>query len=277
MPEPLHLTPYTDVNTVLHVFATHLRAILGDHFRGMYLTGSLALGDFDPHTSDIDFVVLTGATLSADLIEAIRDMHGRFDTGDSTWAGRVEAVYIPPEALRPDSMSLVRCPQVEKERPLFIAPLESGWIFHLYTLREHGVAMSGPPLRPLIDPLDPDDMRRAAAPIAEQWLEQARHDPTWLAWLYDPKNQAFVVLTLCRMLYTLDSGSVTSKPTAARWAEQALGPRWATLIARALTDQHSSGETSESDRAATIALVQYTVERFQHWKSTKPHRAYYSL
>jgi hypothetical protein len=277
MPEPLDPTPYTDVNAVLHDFATNLRAILGNYFRSMHLTGSLALGDFDPHTSDIDFIVLTDGTLATDLIEALRDMHGRFDTGDSPWAGKIEAVYIPQEALHPDSMSLVRCPQVEKGGPLFIAPLESGWIFHLYTLREHGVAMSGPPVRPLIDPLDPDDMRRAAAPIAEQWLEQARHDPTWLTWLYPQEHQAFVVLTLCRLLYTLDLGSVASKQAAARWAELALGPRWATLIARSLTKQHSGSETSESDIADTIALVQYTVERFQHWKSIQPHRDYYSL
>lgn len=259
-----------DVSAVLHGFATYLRAILGDYFRGMYLTGSLALGDFDPHTSDIDFIVLTDIALSADLVEALRAMHERFDASGSSWAGKIEAVYIPPEALHPNPVSLAHYPQVEKGRPLFMAPLESGWIFHCYTLREHGVTVAGPDVRPLIDPVDPNDIRRAAAPIAEQWLEQARHDPSWLAWLYGREHQAFVVLTLCRLLYTLDLGSVTSKPAAARWAAQALGPRWAKLIERSLAEQHGSGETPESDVADTIALVQYTVERFQQWKSTLP-------
>ena len=274
MPEPLHPTqptPYADVNAVLHSFATQLRAMLGNHFRGMYLTGSLALGEFDPHTSDIDFVVLTDATLSADLIEALSDMHALFDTSSSPWAGKIEAVYIPPEALHPGPVSSVPYPQVEKSTPLFIAPLESGWIFQCYTLREHGVTVTGPPVRPLMEPVDPDDMRRAAAPIAELWLEQALHDPTWVTWLCERKHQAFVVLTLCRLLYTLDLGSVASKPAAARWAEQALGPPWGTLIARSLTEQHGSGQTPESDMADTVALVQYTVERYQHWKSSIPH------
>lgn len=282
-PRPTHPTPYTHINAVLHGFATQLRAILGDHFRGMYLTGSLALGDFDPRTSDIDFVVLLDlgdgveVTLAADLIEALRDMHGHFDKSGSPWAGKIEAVYIPPEALHRNrnTVSLERYPQVEKGSPLFIAPLESGWIFHCYTLREHGVTVTGPALPPLIARVDPDDMRRGAAPIAELWLEQARHDPTWLAWLQGPEHRAFVVLTLCRLLYTLDRGSVASKPAAARWAEQALGPRWASLIRRSLTEQYGSGETAggqtpESDMADTIALVQYTVDRFQHWKSTLP-------
>ena len=63
MLEPLHPTPYAGVNAVLHHFLASIQAIVGSHFRGMYLSGSLALGDFDPRSSDIDFIVVTGATL----------------------------------------------------------------------------------------------------------------------------------------------------------------------------------------------------------------------
>src|SRR5262245_38672552 len=120
MGELLHPTPYGDVNEVLLVFAAELRSILGSHLRGMYLTGSLALRDFDPRTSDIDFIVLSDDALTADLIEAIRDMHGRFENSGSPWAGRIEAVYITPEALRSNPISERDYPQVEKERPFFI-------------------------------------------------------------------------------------------------------------------------------------------------------------
>jgi hypothetical protein len=236
----------------------------------MYLTGSLALGDFDPHTSDIDFIVLTDVALSPDLIEALREMHERFSTSSSAWADKIEAVYVPPEALHPVPVPPASYPQVEKGRPLFVAPLESGWIFQCYTLWAHGVTAAGPDIRPLVGPVDPDDMRRAAAPIAELWLEQARHDPTWPVWVYERGHQAFVVLTLCRLLYTLHSGSVASKPAAARWAVQTLEPRWAALIERSLAEQHGNGETPASEVADTIALVQHTVEQFQRWKSTLP-------
>jgi hypothetical protein len=268
MPEPVHATPYPDVNVVLHGFVSELRSILGDHFRGMYLTGSLALGDFDPRTSDIDFIVLTDITLSADHVDTLREMQGRFERSDAPWAGRVEAVYVTPEALRVKPLSGAHYPQVEKGVPVFLAPLESGWIFHLYTLREHGVTVVGPDVRPLIERVDPDDMRRAAAPVAELWLEQAHTDPSWLPWLSRQENQAFVVLTLCRLLYTLDSGSVASKLAAARWAQRALESRWATLIAEALRRQHDCGEASDSDIAETLAMVQFAVDRFQRWRST---------
>jgi len=73
------------------------------------------------------------------------------------------------------------------------------------------------------------------------------------------ENQAFVVLTLCRMLYTLDSGAVASKPRAARWARKVVDKRWVGLIQRSLAGQHDSGETPDSDVRDTVALIEYTV------------------
>jgi predicted nucleotidyltransferase len=93
MQELLHPTPYSDVNAVLHDFEARLQALLGSHFRGMYLCGSLALGDFNPNSSDIDFVVVTEGVISDDLFLALREMHTQFDESLSPWAAKVEAVY----------------------------------------------------------------------------------------------------------------------------------------------------------------------------------------
>jgi hypothetical protein len=265
MVEPLQPTPYADVNTALHDLEARIRTILGDNFRGMYLSGSLALGDFDPHGSDIDFVVVTDQAISEDLFAALGEMHARFDAEGSPWAAKVEAVYAPRDALHYHAPTDERYPQIEKGKALFMDRLESGWIYHCYTLREFGMAVAGPDPRTLIDPVDPDDMRRAAAPIAEMWLEQAHSDPSWLAWVRQRSSQSFVVLTLCRLLYTLDTGSVTSKPAAARWAEEALGTRWVGLITRSLAGKHDGADTPDSDVSDTVALIEYTVDRFRQY------------
>ncbi len=127
--------------------------------------------------------------------------------------------------------------------------------------------MAGPDPRTLMEPVDPSDMRRAVVAIPGLWLEQAQHDPSWLAWLHQKGHQAFVVLTLCRLLFTLDSGAVASKPAAARWVEKALGTRWCGLIERSRTAQHERGETPDNDANDTIALIQYTIERFRQWNT----------
>ncbi len=267
MREPLYPTPHADVNGVLRDLLAQVQTILGAHFVGMYLSGSLALGDFDPRSSDIDVVVVTDSALSDDLFAALQDMHARFDESRSPWAAKVEAVYIPRDALRHSAPTSARYPQIEKGGTLVMDNLESGWIFQCYTLREHGVVMAGPDPRTLIDPVAPSDMRRAVAAIPRLWLEQAHHDPAWLAWLHQRGHLAFVVLTLCRLLYTLDSGAVASKPSAARWAEKALGSQWARLIERSRTGQHERGETPDNDANDTVALIQYTVERFRQWNT----------
>jgi hypothetical protein len=48
MPVPVtYPTPYPDVNTIVHELLAGAQAILGDHFAGMYLYSSLAIGDFN--------------------------------------------------------------------------------------------------------------------------------------------------------------------------------------------------------------------------------------
>src|SRR5262245_62043200 len=93
-------TPYPEVNAVAHDLLRSLHAILGAQLAGMYLVGSLALGDFDPQESDLDLILVTLGTLSEETVAALRELHQRFDHSASAWAARLDAVYIPQEAVR---------------------------------------------------------------------------------------------------------------------------------------------------------------------------------
>ena len=81
-----HPTPYPDVNAVLQVLLSDVQAIIGNHFVGMYLYGSLATGDFDPQRSDIDFVVVTTNDLPNEMIQDLEAMHSRIASRGSKWA-----------------------------------------------------------------------------------------------------------------------------------------------------------------------------------------------
>ena len=48
------VTPLPDVNDVIAGLRDGLVRILGPHLVALYVTGSLAHGDFDPGSSDID-------------------------------------------------------------------------------------------------------------------------------------------------------------------------------------------------------------------------------
>ena len=56
-------TKYPEVNKILDLLLTSVSQVLGNQLVGMYLYGSLSSGDFDPQSSDIDFLVVTTSSL----------------------------------------------------------------------------------------------------------------------------------------------------------------------------------------------------------------------
>ncbi len=261
-------TPYPDVNMVLHDLLSSIQAILGDQFRGMYLSGSLALGDFAAYRSDIDYVVVTDADLSGDLLLALRAMHADFNATNSPWATEVEAAYIPHAALRRYDPLPARHPHIERGAGeiLDMDQLGSDWIIQRFIVREHGVVIAGADPRTLIDPIPPEDLRQSVVTLMNNWWGLMRDDPTPL-FRHTIGYQAYAVLTMCRILYTLEVGDVVSKPVAARWAQGMADGRWDGLIERALAwrkDRHDV--LSDNEVNETLTLIQYTLERCQAMK-----------
>ncbi len=259
------LTPYPDVNATLRHFLAGVRTILGDHFRGMYLSGSLALGDFAADRSDIDFVVMTDNDLTGDLLSDLRALHARFNASDSPWATEVEAAYIPQDAMRRYDPDHALHPHIERGagETLDMDQLGSDWIIQRAILRMCGLVVAGPDLHTVIDPVRPDDVRRAVATLMDEWWGPMRDDP---APLHRPTigYQSYAVLTMCRMRYTLDAGTVVSKPVAARWARGRADGRWDALIDRALAWRKDAQTVpSDDDIHETLALIHYTFDRCQ--------------
>jgi hypothetical protein len=253
----------------VHSLLTGIQAILGGQLTGLYLVGSLALGDFQPRESDLDLLIVTAGALADERVAALRDLHQRFDHSASVWAARLDAVYIPLEALREASAPEERYPVLHWPEPLTLEQLESGleggWSIWRYTLREHGIAISGPAPRSLLDPVPSKELRRASAAIVEEWSARAHADPEWVAGLRVRQEHTYVVLTLCRLLCTLDTGSVASKPVAARWVSWTGASRWSALIAHTSTKQRDGTAVPEAAVNDALALLEHTNERYRQW------------
>lgn len=76
---------YLDVNALLQVLLSNIQTTLGDYFIRMYLHGSLAIGDFDPQRSDIDYLVVTSTDLPTEAISALEIMHSRITSSELKW------------------------------------------------------------------------------------------------------------------------------------------------------------------------------------------------
>ena len=78
-------TPEPQLDGVLAALLSGVRAVLAGRFVGMYLHGSLALGDFDRH-SDVDFVVALDTTLDDAQLASLQALHARIYALESPWA-----------------------------------------------------------------------------------------------------------------------------------------------------------------------------------------------
>lgn len=223
-------TSYPDVNTVLDVFLSAVQSILNKQLVGVYLHGSLALGDFDPQQSDIDFVVVTAEALPPDTVSALKAMHGRLTADRSKWGRELEGSYISQQALRRYDPNNAAHPHIERGGTLRVEQHHSDWVVQRHILREYGVTLMGPPPQTLIDPIRPDELRQAVVGLLRGWWASQLEDTSRLEF---SGYQVYAILTMCRVLYTLEHGTIVSKPVAARWAQDTLDRRWARLIERA--------------------------------------------
>jgi hypothetical protein len=261
-------TPFPEVNAILQELLTSVQAVLGEHLVGMYLEGSLTSGDFDPD-SDIDFVVVTDEEISASLFSTLQAMHRRIAGLDSVWAVQLEGSYLSQQALRRYDPANDLHPNIERgdgELLKWVAHGE-GWIIHRRILRERGIILFGPDPKTLIDPVSPDGLRRVMLPILNGWAAPIREHPEKIA---GRGYQSYVVLSLCRILFTLQWGDLASKPKAVRWARQALDEKWEGLIERAWIGRHHPQLPAEADDIAqTLDFISYALRRARHVDALK--------
>jgi Domain of unknown function (DUF4111)/Nucleotidyltransferase domain len=228
---------------------------LGGDLVGLYLTGSLGLGDFDPASSDVDVLVATAGPLPGRAVEGLRRLHGAL-RAEGGWAARLEVVYLPLAALRRfDPQDTARYPIGASDREFTLGRQAPTWVLDRWVVREHGLVVTGPDPRQLIDPIGPDELRAAVrASLAGHWALEGRD----VAWLRPRNYQAFAVLSMCRDLYVLEHGTVVSKPAAAAWASRRLGPPWPAMIERALA-WRSDPRVDDRALPETLAFVAHVV------------------
>jgi hypothetical protein len=129
----------------------------------------------------------------------------------------------------------------------------SDWIIQYHILREKGIALAGPSLKTLIDPVDTAELRRATREMLREWWTPPFTHPERFQ---ENEYPAYAILTMCRALYLLKHGIVASKPAAARWARQEFGERWTVLIGEALEWRPG---LPPPDREQMFAFMAYVV------------------
>jgi predicted nucleotidyltransferase len=224
-----HPTPDPELNRILADLLAGIRPILADNFLGAYLQGSFAHGGWD-QDSDVDFIVVIDHPLSGADLSRLQPAHARLQERDIYWAHHLEGSYFPRDILGDLSLTDTPLDYLDNGSLTFERSTHDNSLVVRRVLRRYGVVLAGPPPETWIPPIPDAALRAEVRGVMFDWGGEI------LSGTYDINNgwaQPFAVLSYCRMLHTLATGDVHSKPAGAAWAKANLAPHWADLVAHA--------------------------------------------
>lgn len=255
----MNITPYPAVNTVLTEWVDGLKGLLDKKIVGLYLSGSLAYGDFVPERSDIDLQAVLRSPLTLDELRAVEQLHKEIERICPEWADRIECSYVPFELMREMYPPATPRPWWGFGTLYAEAPAGNEWIINHYLLSKHGIALEGPDFDELIPPIDIQRVRQASArDLFQEWVPKIDDR----AWLSNSHYQSYLVLNLCRILHIVVHGEPGSKKVAGQWAK-ATYPQWKNLIEEAERWVHGDVMNRKSD---AVAFLRFAVERVNETK-----------
>ncbi len=256
----INITLYKDINEVLSSFAHGIDTIFKQNLIGLYLLGSLTYGDFNPRRSDIDLVAIVRHQVTVQELELIKELHKKIKKNYQVWADRLECSYIPIDMLI--TLSPPKAPRPYYNCGTFFTEAHYGneWIINNYLLYEHGISLFGPDFKELINAIDIAEVQKACIRDLFQEWEPKIIDPEWLG---NGHYQSYIILNLCRILYTVMQRPTGSKTVAASWVKNEFGSQWQDLIEVAEQWQYGKEMTLQKEVILFIKFVMKKVSETQ--------------
>ena len=254
-------TPYADINELLDQLLSRMQAILGEKLIGLYIFGSLVAGDFDYNSSDIDMIAAISSGLDEKEFEQLEAMHLNIMNHYKQWNDRIEIGYIAVEHLQ-KAQTYHSIALLSPGEPFHIKVAENDWLINRSVLYEKGITLFGPPPQIISAPISQELRIHAVQKRMQKWRD-------WIEQSGGKEKrpgQAYMILTMCRMLYTFRQGKFVSKKQAALWAMKEL-PEWSSLIHNALLwrdDFRNENVDHDSTVPETLRFVHFILDECEN-------------
>ncbi len=233
------LTDYPKVDEVINILLSNMQDVLGSKLIGLYLDGSLVLGDFDPNISDIDLTAILENDLNDQEFDLLKMKHEELVNHFPEWDDRIEVCYISKEALNSVRTKLMPIVNISPGEPFDRTKTQKEWLMNWYLIREKSITIFGPDPKEVIDPISKDEFIQNVKAHTEAWGD-------WVKNMKSKYAQAYAILTMCRALYACKNGDQVSKINAAEWTIKEL-PEYKSLIQNALVWRENEKKNKEED------------------------------
>lgn len=251
------ITPYQDVNEVLNDFVKAVNDLLGNNIFGIYLFGSLTYNDFNPKRSDIDLSVLVKNPLTPVEGDKVKNLHLELEEKYPLWKERIECSYTPLALFDNNHPPKEPRPYYGGGVFYFEAPYGNEWLINYYLLYHKSITLKGADFKDLVKPIDIKDVQKASInDLFKEW-EPKINDREWLS---NSHYQSYLVLNLCRILYTVKQNLVCSKTVSSNWVKDDYAPQWKDLIDEADSWEYGIQMKRQDE---VIKFIEFTIDNIK--------------
>ncbi|NTU80485.1 MAG: hypothetical protein HGA45_14080 [Chloroflexales bacterium] len=129
-----------NVTQLLEALLDGVQEGLGDNLVGLYLRGSLAMGDFLPATSDVDVLAVPERPISDAEFSRLSALHAQLATLPNAYARRLEMAYIDRGALVRFALGRSQ-PSLSQGEDMRWDEHRDRWVLQRWVVRERGVPL----------------------------------------------------------------------------------------------------------------------------------------
>ena len=253
--------PYPELRDVLNTFVNAIEAELAENLVGVYLVGSLASGDFDLD-SDVDFLVVTHTELTERNRKSLQEVQVTIHGMDCYPAKHLEGSYISIADLNHwDTVGEKKLDYFDNGSTTFEQSIHDNQWHVRWILRERGITLIGPKPGTILHAIPLNELSneiKATMLLVMKLFEDEIDRP--LSFFNSRFGQSFAVLTYCRMLHTLHTGTVQSKKAGVKWAKQFVEPGWVKIIDQAWQEREGVRFGVRVGQRAEQTLLYETLE-----------------
>lgn len=224
----------TEVQTLLESYIKLLCREFGNAIYGVYIYGSLVTGCFNKTSSDIDFMTVIRRNMDEDDLKRIQSIHKKLSS-TNRYGNMLEGEYVNYGDIKGE----MPC----KQYPYFAFGKFRGFVnlknFAWFQLRERGITYYGADFKSIAGSTNWNKIRNELLDrINTYWPNMTNWKLILDRWL------ALVVLSVCRIYFSLENMSTTSKVEGGEYALLKLSEKWHPLISEALRIQKNSSKKS---------------------------------
>lgn len=203
-----------ETNIVFDV-SNKIRQLIANNLLGIYLFGSMVLGDFDENFSDIDLMIVLKKDISTSEFERIKNLQ-KYISEKYPKFGKdgVELIFISTYTINNYLNEKTYLTAVAPGNPLETIICKPEFLIYFYIVKNYGKTILGTPkekIFPEISKIDFVNMSNEVAikniPYWKESCKQTLHE------------QFYAVITICRALYVKSTGIYPSKLQAKNWAK----------------------------------------------------------